>query len=54
MKIKVWCDSSANINFWIESTIEVDAEEWAEMNGSARYKMVRDWVMDQINIGWEE
>jgi len=66
MKIKIWCDSGANIHsrrseeidlveyFGVET--EEDAEaEWNSMSDDEKYKMVEEhWWNSGLDIGFEE
>lgn len=58
MKIKVWCDSGANIHSRRESVIDISEwglsdEEWAELSDDEKYEAVRDWANDRLEMGWE-
>jgi hypothetical protein len=59
MKIRLWCDSGANIHSCREEIIETETywgmsdEEWSEMSEDEKAELVNDWAHDRLEIGWE-
>lgn len=59
MKIEFYCDAGANIHSRRKETFSLDdlgitAEEWAEMDEDARYKMAEEWAWEKLSIGCHE
>ncbi len=60
MKIKVWCDSGANIHSCREEIVDLEKEwnisddEWNEMSENERHEMALDWAWGRLDIGCEE
>ena len=59
MKIKVWCDSGANIYSAREEVIDIKSwgfsdEDWNEMTEDEKYKEVELWAWDRLEIGYKE
>lgn len=57
MKIKVWCDSGANIDSRREDTIDTNDfgftdEEWLALDEDDQMEVVRDWANDRLEMGW--
>lgn len=59
MKIRVWCDSGANIKSSREAVIDIEwqwgitDEEWNEMPDDDKDKLVEEWAWERLSIGWE-
>lgn len=59
IKIKVWCDSGANIHSSREETIDVlgewgiTDEEWKDMSDDDRWNEVNQWAQEKLDIGFE-
>lgn len=60
IKIKVWCDSGANIHSCREETVDVEEdwgfskEEWQSLTEDEKWKEVNIWANDHLDIGFEE
>jgi hypothetical protein len=59
MRIKVWCDSGANIYSSREAEIDVadwgyTDEEWNNLTGDEKYDTVMQWAWDRLDIGFKE
>lgn len=60
MKIKVWCDSGANIHSCREDIIDlakdwnISDEEWKQMSEEEKQNEVDNWAYDRLDIGWKE
>jgi hypothetical protein len=60
MKIRVWCNSGANIHSKREETIDLETwwisdEEWEEMPEEEKFKFAEEWAYDSgLEIGWSE
>jgi hypothetical protein len=57
VKITMRAGSAYSINFQPSKTIEVDDEEWAEMDGDAREAHMEEgmsmWLNELVQIDWE-
>lgn len=60
MKIKVWCDSGANIHSCREGEIDLENdwgitdEEWGKMSDNEKNEAVTDWAYENLEIGWSK
>jgi hypothetical protein len=61
MKIKVWCDSGANIHSRREAVLDLEEdlgfepEDWSELSDEAKFREVRDWLFQHgLEIDWQE
>lgn len=58
-KLRVWCDSGANIHSCREEVVEFDdlgfsEEEWDAMSDEDKYEAVRDVALEKLDWGFEE
>lgn len=60
MKIKVWCDSGANIHSRRSDTLDLEDdfgitnEEWSDYTEEQKYELVQDWANERLDIGFRE
>jgi hypothetical protein len=59
MKIKVWCDSGANIHSKREDIVDlkdwnITDEEWNDMDDTIKQEFVNGWVNQKLEIGFKE
>jgi hypothetical protein len=60
VKIKVWCDSGANIQSCREDVLDVEKdlgmspEEWMELSEKEKYNIASEWANERLDIGYEE
>jgi len=60
MKIKVWCDSGANIHSCREDVLDLEEdlgytlEEWKEMSEDKKWEVANEWANDRLDIGYQE
>lgn len=60
MKIKLWCDSGANIKSSREEIIDTEEEwgvsdaEWSELSDTQRHELVMEWAWERLEVGWSE
>lgn len=60
MKIRVWCDSGANIHSRYEATIDLEhetgisPEDWAEMSEEAKEEEMKEIAWRNLEWGFEE
>lgn len=60
MKIKVWCDSGANIHSAREEVVDLERdwgisdEDWDAMTDDEKDQAVNDWANERLEIGWSE
>ena len=58
MKIKVWCDSGANIKSSREEIIDTQEEwgisdvEWNTLSEEERHELVMEWAWERLEVGW--
>lgn len=58
-KLKVWCDSGANIHSRREEEFHTDdlgitEEDWAKMSEDEKAEAVRDIALDRLDWGFQE
>ena len=60
MKIKLFCDSGANIHSCREVTFDtvedlgMEEGEWEAMTDDEKYEEAEIWANDRLSIGYEE
>lgn len=60
MKLKLFCDSGANIHSCRTNTIDLESEwgitdeEWNTYTDEEKYNLVREWAEQRLSISWEE
>jgi len=59
MKLRIWCDSGANIHSKREETIEISElgvteKEWLEMTEGEREEAVKPVAFERLDWGFEE
>lgn len=60
MKIKLFCDSGANIHSARTETIDtvrdwgIEDAEWLAMSDDEKYKLVEEWAYERLEIGFQE
>ena len=60
MKIKLWCDSGANIHSCREKVMDLEKdlgiteEEWKEMDEEQKFEVAFAWANDRLDIGYAE
>ena len=60
MKVKFWCDSSANINSKkirvvdLEEEFDISDEEWAEYTEEDKLDLCEQWALDNFQYGVED
>lgn len=60
MKIKVWCNNGANIHSKRQEVIDLERawgitnEEWHAMPDKEKDEMVKDWMWERLDYGWED
>lgn len=58
MKLKVWCDSGANIHSKREDIYELEElgltlEEWNEMSSVSKEDFIKDIALERLDWGYE-
>lgn len=60
MKIRVYCDSGANIHSRRSEVIDLEKdwnmsdEDWNEMTDDEKQNIVDEWAYERLEIGWED
>lgn len=60
MKIKVMCDSGANIHSCRTEIIDVEKdwgitdEDWNSFTDEEKFNLVKEWAEQRLSIDWEE
>lgn len=59
MKVKLYCDSGANIHSCREEEVDLEDwgisdEEWSEMSDEEKSKVAEEWAYERLEIGFEE
>lgn len=59
MKLRIYCDSGANIHSKWEDVYDLEdlgmtEEEWKEMSEQDREALVKPIALDRLDWGWEE
>jgi hypothetical protein len=58
MKIKLYCDSGANIHSERSEVIDLEKdwgitdEEWESMSDQEKEKLCNEWAYNRLEIGW--
>ena len=59
MKIRVYCDSGANIHSRMEQIVGLDElgiteEEWMDMSDAEKEKIIKPIAFERLDWGWED
>jgi hypothetical protein len=59
IKIKVWCDSGANIHSCRSATLEPSdwgytEEEWEDLSEDEKEDLALQWAWERLDIGFRE
>ena len=60
MKIRLWCDSGANIHSKRDEVVDTVSQwgmeegEWEKLTEEEKYELAQEWANDRLEIGFEE